>query len=148
MYCCFTCLLGNKTIKGEMNLKEKFSIRDKNNHIYMDDNGRIFLHLIGEKPFQIGMIYTLPDGKLVYFNFEDERHILKPTRSWGVYYQILQRVNFVKYITRRYSYYIDSERALNCGEFLNFETSRLDVKIYIPVNLWIKRGRKKYKKAA
>jgi len=149
---CCTCHLGNKAIKGKMSLKEKFSIRDKGeNRIYMDDDGKIFLHPVGEKPFHIGVIYTLPDGKLVYLKFEDERHIprnISLKKPWGIYLHILRRVDFVKYITHRYSYYIDSERALNCGEFLTFDTSWIDTKIYVPVDLWIKRGRKKYKKAA
>lgn len=128
-------------------LIEQFSISDPDGgKIYMDERGNLFLlkNETPPKPFSIGLIYPLPDGRLVYVKYEDERHINRKTNSWSINYEILKRVSFVKYLTRDNTYWIDSERARNCGEF-HFKTSGVEAKIYIPVSLWIKRDRVKAK---
>lgn len=119
-------------------IQELFTHEDADgNRLLCDVNLNLYLNLKNEvRTRQIGRIYTLPDGKLYYEKREDEKHIFRKNNSWSIHYEILKRVDYVKYMTRKCKYWIKSVDAMNKGEFLHFKASGIEKKIYVPLEHW------------
>jgi len=122
-------------------IQRLFTLTDNHgNRLTCDIHLHLYLSLVTEtRTRNIGRVYALPDGELIYEKHDDEKHVFKKNNSWSIHYEILKRVNYVKVMTRKCKYWIKTEDAMSRGTFLHFRDQGMEKKKYIPLKFWFEQ---------
>lgn len=115
-----------------------FSFEDKYGNLFDCKNGKITLQLKSENRIRkIGEIVQI-NGLRIYKKFEKEEHIHQKTNSWSVPVEIFEKVDGLWFYTNSNNYKILVKKANLNKQYLSFNKSGYENKIYIPLSLWHK----------
>ncbi len=113
-----------------------FSFEDKHGNLFDCKDGKLTLQLKSEKRIRkIGEILEIK-GLLVYKKHEDEQHIYRKTNAWSVPVQIFEKVDGIWFYSDNYDYKITTKKAKAHMQYLSFNKSGYENKVYIPIQLW------------
>jgi len=120
------------------------SLDEMGNRIICHENGFLYLILRSDgKERSIGQIFPHDHqkDKLVYYKHEKESEVFQKTDAWSIPYWILEKVDFVCFVTEKFIYKILASKAKEHGSFLWFKVSGFEKKIYVPREYWWKGKR-------
>jgi len=113
-----------------------FTFKDKNENLYICKDGKLTLQLKSElRVRKIGEIYV-NNKYTIYKKYEDEKHIFRKTNAWSIPVDIYEKVDTIWYYSKLYNYRILKKKAKEHMQYLSFNKSGYENKVYIPIQLW------------
>ena len=119
---------------------EAFNITDQaKNSLQAENDGTLYLALASEKRRRgIGQLIK-KSGKTHYLKKVREEHRFRKTDSWGIHWEVMNKLDEESYIGVRTElgiYRIKVSEAKEKGEFLWFKNEGFERQFFIPVENW------------
>jgi hypothetical protein len=86
---------------------------------------------------RMGYIETrAEEPKRVWHKSEDEKQVHRKTNSWSIPYWIMEHVDGIAFKTKKTTYFITKKDAMRNGQFLYFQQTGYEKKLYIGLEHW------------
>jgi len=122
-----------------------FTYEDEDGNFFLCTNREIYLNLVIERRQRMLGKIVFDNNELVYSKYENEKDIFRKLNAWSIPYYIVKRVQRITFYTKEHFYRIRTSGIIDSSEKLHFKDSGIELKVYVPLDMWdITEREKKY----